>query len=141
LLAPGVYNSTEPGKTPHEVRVSVLPNGMTQLDDPSSDDGDAVYGFVPLTGDGSRFLVWMSKMGDSSRGDTQLFLLGERNGPEISIFVPDCRDVDAKVAVAAGAVVEGSPPSCRFPTKAAARRAASKIRAAGHELLTMRRVP
>ena len=103
-LAPGVYQLIEPGKRAHEVKVSVLPTGMTRVDDPDSDDGDAVYGFIPLTG-GNRFLVWVGKFGKPAEQQTQIYFFGEKRGDSFA-FSFDCADADGKIAVAAGAVVE-----------------------------------
>ena len=141
LLAPGVYRLVEPGKASHEVRVAVLPSGMTRLDDPQSDDGDAVYGFVPL-GRGDRFLVWVGKFGKPSEQLTQIYFFGERRGAgSFAFFVPDCADADGQIAVAAGAVIEtGSAPSCRFSSKAAVMRALAQVEPNESDTLLLTRV-
>ena len=61
ILAPGIYRLTEPAKSAHDVTISVLPSGMTKLNDPESDDGDAAYGFAAVPGKSGRFLGWFAK--------------------------------------------------------------------------------
>ena len=140
VLAPGVYLLIEPGKPAHEVKISVLPSGMTRVDDPDSDDGDAVYGFVPLAG-GKRFLVWVGKFVKPAEQQTQIYFFGEKRGESFVFFVPDCADADGKIAVAAGAVIEtGSTPSCRFASKAAVLRALAQVQPDESDTLVLRRV-
>ena len=128
VLTPGVYRLNEPGKTAREVKISILPSGMTQVDDPESDDGDALYGFVPLAG-GNRFLVWIGKFGKPSEQQTQIYFFGEKRADGVAFFVPKCEDADGKIAVAAGAEIEtGSGPSCRFARKAGVLRAIAQVR-------------
>jgi len=141
VLTPGVYRLAEPGRASHDVRIAILPSGMTRLDDPESDDGDAVYGFVPLAGS-NRFLVWMGKFGKPSEQLTQIYFFGERRGAgSFAFFVPSCADEDGQIAVAAGAVIEsGSAPSCRFPNKAAVLRALAQVRPNQRDTLVLTKV-
>jgi hypothetical protein len=140
VLAPGVYRLIEPGKPAHEVKISVLPSGMTQVDDPDSDDGDAVYGFIPLAG-GERFLVWVGKFGKPSEQQTQIYFFGDKRADSFAFFVPACGGADGTIAVAAGAVIEsGSTPSCRFASKTAVLRALAQVRPNESDTVVLRHV-
>ena len=141
VLAPGVYRLVEPGKRSHEVRITTLPSGLTRVDDPESDDGDAAYGFAPLPDRKDRFLVWVGQVGKSSNRLTQLYFFLEKRGDSFAFFVPDCADADAKIAVAAGAEIEtGSGASCRFPSKTAVLRAIAQVRPNESDTLILKRV-
>lgn len=139
VLSPGAYQLIEPGKAAREVKISVLPSGMTRLDDPDTDDGDATYGFVPLPGRKDRFLVWITKFGKPAEQQTQIYFFGEKRGGGLALFVPKCADEDGKIAVTAGAVIEtGSGPSCRFATKGAVLKALAQVRPDEGDTLMLR---
>ena len=128
ILAPGIYRLTEPAKSAHDVTISMLPSGMTKLNDPESDDGDAAYGFAPVPGRSSRFLGWFAKADKPSQQQTQIYFFVEQRGGSFAFFVPGCEGTDQKLATAAGAVVEsGSSKSCLFSDKQSVLKAIAQV--------------
>ncbi len=129
VLEPGVYRFTEPGKAAHDVTISILPSGLTKLNDPESDDGDATYGLVPVPGSSGRILGWFTKDGTPTSEQTQLYFLGEKQGDGFAFFVPGCEGSDGQIATTAGAEVEGgSGRSCRFTNKASVLKAIAQVK-------------
>ena len=139
VLTPGVYQLIEPGKPARQVRIAILPSGMTRLDDPDTDDGDAVYGFLPLPGRKDRLLAWITMFGKPAEQQTQIYFFGEKRGDRFALFVPMCSGEDGKIAVANGAAIEtGSGPSCRFSNKVAVLRALALVRPDEDDTLVLR---
>ena len=125
-LPSGVYRAVEPGGSAKVYRVSLLPNGLTQLDDGKD---KIPYGFAPLDAGGRNYVAWLQIDEDhASQGASapnQFFgLLVRRAGGTFVAYAPSCKDAAAKLARASGASVQaGVRPACRFPTRAALRKA------------------
>jgi hypothetical protein len=122
-LVPGLYRASAPGEKPGDVRISILPNGLTQMADADGTDPD-VYGFAPLDLQRGTFVVWHGeeKGGRSAEGK-QLYLLGQRrNDGSFTIYVPFCDGAEAQLARRAGAILGGTgkagdPITCRFRSR------------------------
>jgi hypothetical protein len=140
VLEPGVYRLTEPGTAAHDVTIAILPSGLTKLDDPEGDDGDATYGLVPVPGSSGRILGWFTKDGKPSSEQTQLYFLGEKRGDGFAFFIPGCDGSDGQIAIAAGAVVDGgSGRSCRFTNKASVLKAIANVKPKEDDRLVLTR--
>jgi hypothetical protein len=142
ILVPGVYRLTEPAKSAHDVTISVLPSGMTKLDDPQSDDGDAAYGFVPITGKSGRLLGWFTKAEKPSQAQAQIYFLVEKRGDSFAFFVPGCEGADQQLATGAGATVEsGFGKSCRFTDKQSLLKAIAQVQPNESDRLVLTKRP
>lgn len=116
-LAPGIYSMTDPDGKVHEVRVSILGDGMTSI----SEDGDEdVSGFAPLDNEGRKFVHWMNIAGAEPKDPNQFYQLAERRPDQsVIIYAPSCEAAEAEVARAAGAAIErGMAATCRFQNRA-----------------------
>ena len=92
-LPSGVYRAVEPGGSAKVYRVSLLPNGLTQLDDGKD---KIPYGFAPLDAGGRSFVAWLEVDEDqASQGATapnQFFgLLVRRAGGTFVAYAPPAR--------------------------------------------------
>ena len=124
-LVAGLYRVSMPEEKPGEVRISNLPNGLTQMAD-SDGTGADIYGFAPLDPRRGTFVAWHDegKGGGSAKGE-QLYLLGQRRGDgSFVIYVPFCSGAEAQIARQAGASIEGvgnarHADTCRFKSRPA----------------------
>src|SRR4051812_23561710 len=122
-IRPGNYTTNEsahpaPGGI---VRVAVLPDGMTRIQQSGSGHGDTLAGFVPL-GSGGRFhILWVARFDgeDAPAGGVPYGLLEQRPNGHYMVYLPDCSH-DRADALAAGAApnAEGGDPDCVFPNRA-----------------------
>jgi hypothetical protein len=124
-ITPGVYRLTAGDEPAKVYRVSMLPNGMTQLD---GGETKQPYGFAPLDSTGGTYVVWIPIRDEDSatdRGEFQIYLLMMRlQSGKHRIYAPNCKDAEAEIAAKNGAVIEaGTPPACRFASRAALEKA------------------
>jgi hypothetical protein len=133
-LVPGFYRVSAPGEKPGEVRISILPNGLTQMAD-SDGSGADIYGFAPLDPQRGTFVGWHGDdKGSGSAEGKQLYLLGQRrNDGSFVIYVPFCDGAEAQIARRTGASIEGdgkpgNPETCRFRSRAALENALRQLR-------------
>jgi hypothetical protein len=113
----GIYRATARDEKPHLERVTLLPDGMTNIGD---GDGNGVYGFAPIDGQNRRFVVWYRKDPESPTDRAQMYMLLEkRSNDEFVMYLPCCNGADAEAARRTGAKVEdGVSKTCVFPTRA-----------------------
>jgi hypothetical protein len=122
----GVYRALEPSGSTKTYRISVLANGLTQLDD---GEDKIPYGFAPLDADGRTFVAWLEigkDRGVQDRSEPNQFfgLLVRQPSGTFVAYAPSCRDVGARIAHESGATIRaGSPAECRFPSRAALEKA------------------
>ena len=124
VLAAGHYRSEPVGGPPsHPVvlRVSILPDGLTQIESEEG-GGGARFGFAPLDAEGRFHVFWVASTDKQTpgTGETLYGLIERRADGHYFVALPNC-DRDRAVAVAAGAVLtaEGILAVCRFPNRAA----------------------
>jgi hypothetical protein len=112
-LPAGTYRLVPPDRSPPEtIRVAILPNGMTSLDDDKH--SGIVAGFAPLGG--SYFVMWLQNQ--ESDHDTPYMLFQSEDG-HYRLTLPACTET-RDIALAAGAqvVVDPKVTTCRFATRA-----------------------
>ena len=117
-ITPGIYRASTPDQPPQETRVTILPNGMTQM---TGKDATDVYGFVPLDTQG-KFAVWFNdKDQKGSPKPIQMYFLGmARADGSFVLYIPECAGAEGEIARHAGAVVEqnSSATACKFSSRA-----------------------
>jgi hypothetical protein len=124
----GIYRATSGEERSQIQKVSLLPNGLTEMGD---GDGKGFYGFAPLDKENRRFVAWFRKEDDASSQDrTQLYLLLERrSADEFVFYVPICKGELAEIARRAGATIaQGTADMCVFPTRASLETAMRQVR-------------
>lgn len=126
----GVYRAVEPGGSTKIYRVSMLSNGLTQVDDGKE---KIPYGFAPLDPGGRDFVAWLeideNPPAEGTNVPNQFFgLLVRQAGGAFVAYAPSCKDAAAKLARASGAAVHaGGMPECRFPTRASLKKALRRL--------------
>lgn len=120
----GTYRGTEPGGEIKTYEVTMLPNGLTQVDD---GEDKIPYGFAPLSPDA--FVAWLEiddgQQTSDKRVPNQFYGLFVRalDGRFIA-YLPACKNEDAKLAKRSGAEVEAGPAAvCRFSSRGSLERA------------------
>lgn len=113
-ISAGLYRSISPDGEVREMRVSILPNGLTRL---SGDDEEFdVVGFTPLAGREERFVAWLFP--ETDREDGLAYGLLERHGDEFLLFSPACEPTQALARAAGAEIVPNSKiMMCRFPDR------------------------
>jgi hypothetical protein len=125
-LPSGVYRAVEPGGSTKVYRVSLLSNGLTEVDD---GEDKIPYGFAPLDADGRSFVAWLEiddRPATQATGEPNQFfgLLVRQAGGAFVAYAPSCKDAAAKLARSSGAAVQaGGTPACRFPSRASLEKA------------------
>jgi hypothetical protein len=126
-IRPGIYRTTAgEGRTQIE-KVTLLPNGLTEIGD---GDGQGFYGFAPLDKENRRFVAWFRKDEETPEDRGQLYMLLERrSADEFVLYLPECKGELAEIARKAGATVEqGSADTCQFPTRASLESAMRQVK-------------
>jgi hypothetical protein len=143
-IPPGVYHATGDGPD-RAYRISILPSGLTQFDVGEKGVG---YGFAPLDRKHGTFVAWANVEDDNAatdgrKGTYQMFaLMVRKSNNEFLIYAPDCKDEGADIAREVGATIEtGTPPACRFPTRAALEKALQQVPRKEDDALTLTRIP
>jgi hypothetical protein len=137
VIEPGVYRSAAPGEEAREVRVSILPTGLTRMSDPADGENeDDAYGFSPLDGGQRKFVGWFSKENDQNGERVQIYFLLQKVGPAaFTIYIPECKGATGALAKTAGASVDtGTAATCAFRSKDAVKRAMLQLRPDASEL-------
>jgi len=138
VIPPGAYQATGPGAPKRLYRVSILPNGLTQLD---GGEKKEVYGFSPLEHD--VFVGWVQVEDAGPEDDNQLYgLLVRQSGSVFMVYAPECRDEQAEIARKSGARIEtDTSPVCHFPTRASLEKAMRLMPRDPASALRLERIP
>ena len=117
-MPPGIYRVTESNGNSRTDRVSLLPDGMTQIEAESGGNHD-IIGFAPLDSEGRAFVQWGTPSGERSNVQTYNLVERHANG-EFVFYMPSCEGEEAEIARSAGATVEPGRDltTCRFHTRA-----------------------
>jgi hypothetical protein len=115
-VAPGRYRIvSSDGGEQGEMRVALLPSGLTLFEDESAGKEPAQMGFVPLDPQGLRYVAWPEDLGrDRSAAEVPYYVL-ERDGRDYRMLFPMCTD-EMAAAPPAGSVFVKDPKlsQCRF---------------------------
>ena len=137
-IPPGLYQASGPDMSKRVYLVSLLPNGLTQFD---TGEKQEVYGFAPLGGDA--FVGWIQIEGSKPDEDNQIYgLVVRQSGGAFTIHAPECKNEQGEIARKNGATVEpGTPPACRFSTRASLEKAMRLMRRDPASALRLERIP
>jgi hypothetical protein len=128
-LPPGSYRIVGGEGESAIARVSIMANGMTRIQGPHD---EAIFGFVPLDGEGRAFVQWDDDSERAPGADvSQVYYLVEHGpGDEYVFYFPMCENEEREIALAAGAAVVTEPnvTICRFSTRASLEGALRRLR-------------
>jgi hypothetical protein len=136
-IAAGIYRMTNGEDRIQIEKVSLLPDGLTQIGD---GDGKGFYGFAPLDDQNKRFVVWFRKDEETSEDRGQVYMLMERRSAgEFALYLPECKGELAEIARKAGAKIEESAAdTCEFPTRASLETAMRQVQISGDVMRIVR---
>jgi hypothetical protein len=123
----GIYRTTSGEDRIKIEKVTLLQNGLTQIDD---GDGKGFYGFAPLDKDNRRFVAWFRKDEQTPEDRAQFYmLLDRRSADEFILYLPECKGELAELARKAGATIEeGTSAVCHFLTRSTSRPRCGRFR-------------
>jgi hypothetical protein len=133
----GIYRTTSGEDRIKIEKVTLLPNGLTQIGD---GDGKGFYGFAPLDKDNRRFVAWFRKDEETPEDRAQFYmLLDRRSADEFILYLPECKGELAELARKAGATIEeGTPDVCHFLTRAGLENAMRQVQISGDVMRIVR---
>jgi hypothetical protein len=133
----GIYRTTSGEDRTQIEKVTLLPNGLTQIGD---GDGKGFYGFVPLGNENQRFVAWFRKDEETPQDRGQVYMLLERrSAEEFVIYLPECKGDLAEIARKAGATLEeGTTDVCHFATRSSLETAMRQVRISGDVMRIVR---
>ena len=145
VVPAGVYLATAKDEPTRTLRVSILPDGLTQFD---GGEKKEAYGFAPLDAARGSYVMWLPVKNEDPKasdepGEYQIYLLMVRvRDGEYRIYPPDCKDEDGEVARTNGAIMEPGPSaSCHFTTRASLEAALRQLPRDESSAGTLQRLP
>ena len=145
VIPAGDYLATAKDEPTRTMRVSILPDGLTQFD---GGEKKETYGFSPLDPASGSYVMWLSVKNEDPKasdepGEYQIYLLMVRvRAGEYRIYPPDCKDADSEVARANGATIDPGPSSsCHFTTRASLEAALRQLPHDESSAGTLKRIP
>ena len=136
-IGAGIYRTTSGEDRIKIEKVTLLPNGLTQIGD---GDGKGFYGFAPLDKENRRFVAWLRKDEETPEDRGQFYmLLDRRSADEFVLYLPECKGELAELARRAGATIEkGTTDVCHFLTRSSLETAMRQVRISGDVMRIVR---